>query len=313
METSLIFDLNNLAARCFFTSEIGGGKEEIPEWKLWEYFVFNSIFESINYHKNIKEIILAVDGKNSWRKLIFPRYKEDRKIKRDKDEIDWDLFYEKYLSLCNSIKEKIPFKVIQIDRTEADDVIAVLAKSIKNNVVIISNDSDYLQLCDKDHIKVYNPSKQEYMKLKENVNDFVTKLCLTGQSKDNIFNCKTPNDYPYELRKPGLGEKTAEKILKDDLDKFLRTEQKIKKTYKNELNEEILYESEFKPLDLYLRNRTLIDFNFIPMVIQKEIEKKYNEYELPNPEGIYSFFSSKGWTGFLEDYDSVEMKLLKLY
>jgi hypothetical protein len=122
-----------------------------------------------------------------------------------------------------------------------------------------------------------------------------------GQAKDDIFNVKTPLDWGITeatqkdgkpKRKPGLGPKTLEKIMKDGYEKWLKD---------NDL------ESRFE------LNRNLIDFHRIPDVIRKTIISSYVSYQFPDPSNIYNFFRENNFREFLEKYEQVESKLLTLY
>ena len=306
----LLIDLNNLAFRNLFTPEIAVTSDE-PQYQLWKYEIFSQIYWSIIKFKPVSEVILAIDGPNSWRKAIFPKYKADRKKKED---VDWDMVYTHLNMLCTDIQQNIPFKCIKLPRTEADDTIGVLTNYLKhdNNVIIISNDIDYLQLAN-DNVYVYNPTKKEYITLTEDYEKFVNKMVLIGQSKDNIFNCKTPSDYPDKLRKLGLGEKTAEKILNDDLDKFLDKKQTINKNYIDDEGNEKTYNVEFTPRELYNRNKKLILFDYIPDIIKNKILDVYKNYTLPDSDNMISFFNRNGWNAFLDSLEITERVLSKLY
>lgn len=308
MSNVLLVDGNNLAIRNFFTSEIQPDTD--PQYQLWKYQVFTQVYWNVVNFKS-DEVILAVDGADSWRKLCFSRYKEGRKKQR-RDDIDWDTLFQEYNKLCNLIKQYIPFKVIKVNRAEGDDVIATLCKHIDKQCIISSTDSDFLQLSDN-RVSIYNPTKKEFMKLNEPRDEFISKLCLQGQGKDNILNAKTPSDYPDELRKPPLGEKTADKIIGEGLDKFLDTHQHIEKTFTDEDGNQYTYEKRFYPRDNFQRNQILIDFENIPKVIDKTIKNVYDNYELPDPDYMYEFFKINGWNGYLDDYDIVEKTLLNLY
>ena len=82
----LLIDFNNLMFRMLFVKDVGI-KYEYPNFALWRYKVYESIYQSIKYVGDVSEVILAVDDKNSWRRSYFPRYKEPRKKKREKTKI----------------------------------------------------------------------------------------------------------------------------------------------------------------------------------------------------------------------------------
>jgi hypothetical protein len=294
MKNVLLVDFHNLLFRIFFIKDVGGYTVN-PEYSLWRYLVYESVYKMLYNIDDITEVVIAVDDKNSWRKSYFPRYKESRKKDRDKSDIDWDRLFEEMNNLVADLKHHMPFKVIKIRSAEADDIIAVISQEIGCNCVVSSNDEDYLQLC-SDRIKVWNPSKKKYSTC-ENTEKFIIKKCLTGQRKDDIFNVKMNNDWGLTedtkgKRRPPLGEVTANKIMAGDYKKWLED---------NELE------------DNFHRNRVLMDFNYIPQTIRKRVMDIYNNYRFPPPGNIYQFFKKYNMRGFLDDYTSVENKLMGFY
>jgi 5'-3' exonuclease len=306
----LLFDVNNLAIRNLFTPEIGATSDD-PQYQLWKFEIFSQIYWSIIKHRPVSEVVLAVDGPNSWRKALFPKYKSGRVKKED---VDWDMVYTHLNMLCTDIQQNIPFKTIKLPRTEADDTIGVLAETLKHtkDVIIVSNDIDYMQ-CTSDNVCVFNPTKKEFVTLNEDRETFINRMILKGQSKDTIFNVKTPSDYPDELRKPGLGDKTVDKILNEGLDQFLEKKQKINKNYTDDDGNEQTYHIEFAPKENFDRNKKLLLFDYIPNSIRSRILDTYNNYTLPDPNNMLSFFQKNGWNSFLDNYEITEKVLLKLY
>lgn len=301
MKNTLIIDLNNLAIRCFFTPDVGGFTSA-PEFQIWKYQLFNSIWSYIWKFGDIKEVVLAVDDHRSWRRLFFSRYKESRKTKRDVSDVDWDAFHNSFNTYVNEILTFLPFKTLKIENCEADDIIGVLCNNMKeNNFVVVSNDEDYLQLCEASgRIRVYNPKNKEFSECNDTEN-FIISKCLLGQPKDDIFNIKTPLDWGITeetqkdgkpKRKPGFGPKALEKVMKQGYKEWLE---------KNKLEERFDF------------NRTLIDFKRIPSIIQKRIISAYISYKYPDPSNIYNFFRSNNFRSFLEDYEKIENKILTFY
>jgi len=259
--------------------------------------VLNSIYEAMYKVKDVREVVLAVDDRKSWRSVYFPRYKESKKKQRDKQsDINWEQLFSMLQGYALELKEFLPFKVIQSQKCEADDVIAVLCMDvIENEKFIISNDEDFLQLC-SENVKLYNPSKQRYVEC-EDTEMFVIEKSLLGQSKDDIFNIKTPSDWGQTpetegKRKPGYGPAALVKTMEYGWEKWLKD---------NGLEEN------------FKRNRILMDFKYIPTPIRSNIRKRYETYTLPKPENIHKFFKTNGFRSFLEDFTNVERKLMELY
>ena len=283
MFKSILIDCNNLVIRNLFGKDVltydKDDKKKVidTDWELWRFRVFDSIYKSTwNVKGNIHELVLAIDGEDYWRRYIWNKYKSQRKSQREKLEFDWDLFFQKYDEFLNEIKENTPFKVIKLKYIESDDIIASIVNHSKDQANIeyhiISTDRDFLQLSRK-NVKIYNPIKRETL-YHPNPDMFIIEQCLMGQSKDNIYNVKTPLDYPEDKRKPGLGEKTVEKIIAGGYKEWLK-ENKFEERF------------EF--------NRTLIDFNRIPKSITKKIMNCYNNYQTPAPEKLYPWLEKNNW------------------
>ena len=286
MKNVTLWDFHNLSARCYFALDATN-----PDIPLWRFNVIDNIYQAL-YKTNTDEVVLAVDDNKSWRKLYWPRYKENRKKQRDKSGIDWDFYHSKLQELVHDIQESLPFKVIQVKHCEGDDIIAVISKDIPNKYIIMSVDEDFKQLC-SENILLYNTHhKKKCYVTCENPEEFVIKKCLTGQAKDGIFNIKTPLDWPEDKRKPGFGEVAATKVMNEGYEKWLKD---------NGLEERF---------DI---NRILMDFNRIPKTIRTSILNTYNSYKLPDPDQIYPFFTKNKFNTYLDDMGNVENKLLTLY
>lgn len=314
---SVIFDFNNTAIRCLhgeyvITKETDGTITNI-DWDLWRFYTFSAIYNVFFHVKNINEIVLAVDSNKYWRTAFYSPYKYKRSAQREKSEIDWDLFYEKYNEFQTDLKENLPFKLLKIPFCEGDDIIGVLClntpKDHKWN--IISVDSDFLQLS-SDRVEIYNPLKKSIVS-HPNTEFFIQNLCLTGQGKDNIYNVTTPVDWPKGLRLPGFGEKAAEKAFIMGLDKFLNQSKKYEKKIINENDESVEYKSTVNFKERYEQNRILIDFKKIPEEIVRVVLNNYNNYKYPNAEKIIPFFQKYNWRDFMENITKTEQNLMGLY
>jgi hypothetical protein len=295
-KNTILFDFNNLAYRTYFIKDVQNiPEEEQPNIKLWKYLLIDNIHKVFYKIPNINEIVLAVDDFISWRKIYWNRYKESRKKHRENQpRVDWQYFFDALNTFVDEIREHLPFKIIRIQSAEADDIIATLCiEKQENDYTIISNDEDFLQLTGMPYpyVKLYCPNKEKYISVDDPKN-FITKLCLLGQPKDDIFNIRTPLDWPQGERKPAFGEKMLQRVMTEGVECWLK---------RNNLEER------------YNVNKNLIDFHQIPKVIRRRILTAYETYELPNPDYIYSYFNKNKFTSMIENYDKVEKKLLSLY
>lgn len=283
---TLVVDGNNFFIRAIFSKAVLNEADGEPKYKLWRFLTFDHLLRFIWKFK-AKECIIAVDGYDIWRKRAYKQYKSNRGKMRDASPLDWDEFHKIYNEYILELKEHLPYKIIKLKYCEADDIIAVLAKKL-DNVIILSDDSDYTQLTE-DHIKVYSPRKKEFS---EKNPDFVIMHSLHGLKKDNIQNILTPLDWDGISKTPRFGEKKAEKIIKAGLDEWLK---------ENNLEER------------FTTLKKLIDFNDIPEYLIKLINKTYDDYQLPDNEKISEFIMKYSWKNYIDKISETEQRLLELY
>ena len=291
----ILHDMNNLAVRTVFIKDVTMKDKTTKEvinidWEYWKLIMFSSIYGSIFKIRDASSVVLAVDDRRSWRYDIWKRYKEDRKKKKKNDGFPWDTFFEKYNELLDELRDHMPFKVLRVKSAEADDIIGVIAQTITDPCEVISNDKDYLQLS-SNRVKIYNPMTKKHVS-HPNPEMFLIEQCLQGQAKDSITNVLVPHLWPEGKRRPGLGPKKAEKI-------FIYG-------WKQWLIDNGVY---FR----YDLNRILIDFNCIPLYIQDDVMDKYNNYEYPHPDNIWKFIKKQGWPDFIDGFNMLEQKMLRLY
>ncbi len=308
---SVFFDFSNLCVRCLFSKDVINENNEI-DWEVWEFRVMNSILSSLFYQKDLSDVIIAIDSIDSWRREFFTKYKSERKEKREKVEIDWHEFYQKMEDLSKEIADYLPFKVLSIDKAEADDIIAVLALNLPGEKTIISTDNDFIQLL-KEDIYLYNPMKQKFIS-HPNPSHYLKEQILMGQNKHSIPNVKTPLSWPSSyLRKPGLGPKTCEKILIQSLNNFLEEDISYRKSYKDEEGNTQVFKEKVSPKERYQQNKKLMDLTEIPEYIKEKIIDSYNRYNYPFPSNIYEFFKNKNWRDYIEEFTKWENKIMELY
>ena len=133
------------------------------------------------------KIIVAVDARNSWRKDIEKMYKANRKQYREKyEDIDWKDMYARFNILLEDLDKGTDWNIIKLDRLEADDIIAVGCRYYKNKeVIIISYDKDYEQLCIYPNVKIFSPLTKKYKIVKHPYKTLAQKIeketCCRGQ------------------------------------------------------------------------------------------------------------------------------------
>jgi 5'-3' exonuclease len=136
--------------------------------------------------KTVKEnIVFCGDCQRCdiWRNDIYKDYKGNR-ITNENFNGDIFVVFEKILNDM-SIQKQI------FDRLEADDIVFLIQKELKknpmNNIVIITNDNDYLQMVDK-NIEIFNMQFKDISQrgLCDPKTDLYQKI-LFGDKSDNII------------------------------------------------------------------------------------------------------------------------------
>lgn len=113
--------------------------------------------KSLWYFKELGRPIIIFDGgKAAFRKKLLPEYKV-----REKDESLISIFTFTFETL-QDLAPKMGMPVIRIKGAEADDVIYILSKELKDDfkITVVSEDEDFLQLLKLD-IEIFHPRKDE--------------------------------------------------------------------------------------------------------------------------------------------------------
>lgn len=234
------------------------------------------------YGAEFGEVIICTDSKNNWRKKKFPLYKAKRKTDRAKSPYDWDLIFKSINQIRTELKDYFPYRVLEIEGAEADDIIAALVEiwaPASKPTVIISSDNDFLQLQKYKHVKQFSPILNKYITT-DDPKRFLEEHILDGDRGDGVPNFLSPDDtfITGERQKP---------ITKKKLEIWL--ESKPEDYCDNVM------------LSRYKRNKEMIDLTMIPAEIKSAI---LQEFEVAVPKN----FNRKRLTEYF-----MEMKLANLF
>ena len=221
---------------------------------LLRHMIINSLRNyQKRYAEEYGEIVLCTDSAHPWRREYFPLYKANRKKARANDDMDWTLIFDTLHKVKMEIKENFPYRYMAVDRCEADDIIAVLCKEADEKVLIVSGDKDFQQLHKYDYVTQWSPNLNQFV-VQDDAEGFLKEHTLRGDKSDGIpnilsnDNCMVEGIRQTPLRKPVFDAYMRMTIESDD------------KYYRN-----------------YLRNQTLIDFDFIPEDVESRILKEYEK------------------------------------
>lgn len=163
-------------------------------------------------YKAGKVIITCDQGSSSYRKGIYPDYKQNRSEKyqdqTEEERLEFELFFEEFNRAIETIAEKYP--VLRFNKCEADDIAAYLVKNLPRGYScwLISSDKDWDLLVNE------NVSRFSYVTRKEvtweNWNEhydcdpeqYISIKCLTGDTGDNVKGID------------GIGPKRAAELVK---------------------------------------------------------------------------------------------------
>jgi protein Xni len=166
-------------------------------------------------YKSANIIIACDQGSSSYRKSIYPLYKQNRKDKYElqtpEEAAAFEAFFTEFSRTISVLKDNPKYLVLRFDKCEADDIAAYITRKVKKTktVWLLSSDADWDLLIDK------NVSRFSYVSRKEitldnwsehyeyDIDDHISVKCLTGDTGDNIPGV------------PGIGPKKAHALVKE--------------------------------------------------------------------------------------------------
>lgn len=233
------------------TDEIEFNHENIDEnnsfiLAFFRHFENDIIKLTKKFKTNKNNIIFCIDCSRCdiWRNDIYPNYKITRTKKTNFNSIIFTLF-QNYITNNN-------YNYCSFDKLEADDITYLLQKKLKEDyesskIVIITNDSDYLQMYDNRTIISNMQLKDLSLRIKNNPKIELEFKIIYGDKSDNIQKIQV-----------GLNKENALKLAMAS---------------EKERNE---YLDKFNIRNKYELNRTLVDLSYIPDILMDAFYNKYN-------------------------------------
>jgi len=284
----IIVDINQIMISNLMVQINGRQAVDLSE-DLVRHMVLNSLrAHNKKFRKEYGEMVIACDSKNVWRREIFPNYKAGRKANREKSDHDWDYIFTLLGNIKEEIKTFLPYKVIQVETAEADDIIAtlikknkrVIAPEHKKKVLILSGDKDFIQLHDK-NIRQYNPVLSKFVGKGENPSLYIKEHILKGDRSDGIPNILSDDNVFVEgRRQKPLSKKKINSWVEEVFMTFTEQEQKN-----------------------YNRNRKLIDLSCIPQHIEDKILDEFLNVKVATRDKILGYFINKKLKTLIEVID----------
>ena len=276
----ILIDLNQVMISNLMAQN-RGNLSELPSEDAVRHSILNTIRAfNVKFKDEYGEMVLCSDAADPWRRDIFPNYKHQRRKGRVESQIDWEGLFYIMSNIREEFKFKLPYRVLHIDKAEADDIIATLVKQQTEDLyLIISGDKDFIQLQHYGNVYQFSPLLKSFIGEQLDATVFLREQIIKGDRSDGV-----PN------------------ILSDD-DIFLRDERQrpINKKRLEEWSniDNIPLGSETRKY--YDRNKRLIDLSMIPENISQSIINRYNNYKVNDRSLLLQYFIDNKLKALIEN------------
>ena len=254
-------------------AQVRGKADVKPNREMIRFMVLNSLRGiNVKFKEEYGDMVLCSDAADPWRRDFFSNYKHNRKAARQDGPFDWDNIFNIISEIKKEVQENFPYKVMYVENSEADDIIASIIKLQEEDLyLIVSGDKDFIQLHHYGNVYQWSPLLKGFIGEQEDPIKFLKEQIIKGDRSDGV-----PN------------------ILSDD-EIFVRGERQ-KPIRAKQLEEwsnidNIPLGSETKKH--YNRNKKLIDLSQIPKTIETNIINTYKNYKVKDRSLLLPYFIGK--------------------
>ena len=283
----ILVDLNQVMISNLMAQIHGRGDIDVSE-DLLRHMVLNSLRSYRNkFTGKYGELVICCDDTNNWRKKLFPYYKAHRKTARDESSYDWPHIFNCLNTIRDELKEFFPYRVIQVDTAEADDVIGVLCHEYGvelgegDPILILSGDKDFIQLQKFVNVDQYDPIRKRKIAHKD-PHLYLVEHIVKGDRGDGIPNALSPGD----VFVTGGRQKPVRQTILTKIIESIRI---------CDAEEQDWYEG-------FKRNEAIIDLEFTPDNIKVQVLDQFlaNDERISRP-GLFNFFVSRKLNNLIEN------------
>ena len=286
----ILVDLNQVLLAGLM-AQISNGKKSMygKTFTLDESLIRHMVLMILKTHlktfrKEYGEVVLCCDNRKYWRKEFFPFYKANRKKNREKSDLDWHMIFDMLAKFKQELKENFPYKVVDVEGAEADDIIGTLVPRhiMSQNILIISSDGDFPQLqmyngTSHFTVKQYNPSQKKFIVSFNPLEELKEKI-IRGDKGDGIPNVLSPSDcFVRDIRQTPISKGKLDKLMEKNYGEWEDENARIG----------------------FSRNQTLIDLRHIPGDIKDKIINTYEE-TIPVKGKILDYFIANKLKSLME-------------
>ena len=253
----------------------------VVEEDLLRHTVLNSIRQYKHQFRHVDHggFVICCDSPKNWRKESFPEYKANRKKRRETDSTDWTSLFEFLHQMIADLREYFPYKVMRVERAEADDIIAVLTQEeMKNPTTIISSDKDFIQLQKYEGVQQWSPLTKSFVK--GNPEESLWEKLIKGDVGDGVPNILSSDD---TLATEGKRQRPVSK-----------KKMELWKTDRSDWNEDMKRN--------FNRNEMMVDLEKTPESIRINIINQFRE-QVPPHGRLMEYFTEKRLKNLMEHLD----------
>lgn len=280
----ILVDYNQVMLASLFAGIGNHTNVELDENLLRHMFLNSIRFNRKKFSEEYGEIVLCCDNTNVWRKDYFPYYKANRKKNRDESELDWNALFDVIHEIRREVTEFFPYKVLYIDRCEADDIIATLVEEHGTElntggekILILSGDKDFIQLHKYANVDQYNPVMKKWIRHAD-PNKYLQEHVLKGDVGDGIPNILSADNCL------AIGER-QKPMTKKRIETFTNTPEQMDEETRLRFN----------------RNKQMIDLSQIPQQYKDIILNEYNNQEEVGRGHLFNYFVKKKLKNLIGD------------
>jgi len=269
----IIVDLNQVMLSNLLM-QLGNHTNAQLEENMVRHMILNSLRSyKVKFGDEFGEMVIACDNTNYWRKQVFPYYKANRKKNIENSELDWKALFECLNKIRAELKEYFPYRVIDVESAEADDIIATLVTKFGSElntgekILILSGDKDFIQLHVYSNVSQYDPTRKKWIK-HDDPERYLHEHILKGDAGDGVPNVLSPdNVFVVGDRQRPLTAKKMEKIMGTDLE-----------------------EMDTSLARNYSRNVQLIDLSFTPETIREKVMEQFEAQKDRDRSKLLNYF-----------------------
>lgn len=280
---AILVDYNQVMLASLFASIGNHHNVEIDENLIRHMFLNSLRLNRKKFFEEYGEIVICADNKNVWRRDVFPYYKANRRKARDESDLDWGALFEVVHRVKDELNEFFPYKVLHIERCEADDIIGTIVHEYGRElnsgekILILSGDKDYIQLHKYANVDQYDPVKKRWIK-NSHPDKYLEEQILKGDVGDGVPNIlSADNCLAVGDRQKPMTAKRMETLIASP----------------ETMNEETRLR--------YNRNKKMIDLSQVPQDLKDKILSEYNKEKDIGRKHLFNFFVKKKLKNLLTD------------